>query len=104
MDPIVRRFLGKAGKVKQKIQAVYLFGSRARGTERPDSDYDLLLVVREDFSLSDKEKLYDRVVDILLETGRLVSLKVFKEKKFQRLCALGTPFIENILKEGIKVG
>ena len=104
MDPIVRHFLGKAGKVKQKIQAVYLFGSRARGTERPDSDYDLLLVVREDFSLAEKDSLYDQVIDILLETGRLISLKIFKQKEFQRLRNLNTPFLSRVLKEGVKVG
>ena len=103
-DPIVQRFLEKAGPVRQKIQMAYLFGSRAKGTERPDSDYDLLLVVKKNFSLSDKDKLYDRVVDVLLETGKLMSLKLFREEEFQRLSALGTPFIENVLREGIKVG
>ena len=103
-DPIVRRFLEKAGSVRQKIQAVYLFGSRARGTERPDSDYDLLLVVREDFSLAEKDSLYDQVIDILLETGRLISLKIFKQKEFQRLRDLNTPFLSRVLKEGVKVG
>ena len=29
-------------------EAVYLFGSRARGEARPDSDYDLLVVVPDD--------------------------------------------------------
>jgi len=29
-------------------ERVYLFGSRARGEARPDSDYDLLLVVPDD--------------------------------------------------------
>lgn len=103
-DPIVQRFLKKIGSVRRKIEAAYLFGSRARGTDRPDSDYDLLLVVTQSFSLSDKDRLYDRVVEMLLETGRLVSLKIFKEKEFKRLSALRTPFIENVLKEGIKVG
>ncbi|OGX04958.1 MAG: hypothetical protein A3G87_06230 [Omnitrophica bacterium RIFCSPLOWO2_12_FULL_50_11] len=103
-DVIVRRFLEKGRSVRQKIHAVYLFGSRSRGTERPDSDYDLLLVVKKNFSLSDKDKLYDRVVDVLLETGKLMSLKLFREEEFQRLSALGTPFIENVLREGIKVG
>jgi uncharacterized protein len=28
-------------------ERIYLFGSRARGDARPDSDYDLLVVVRE---------------------------------------------------------
>ncbi len=104
MDPIIQRFLKKAGSVKRKIQAAYLFGSRARGTERPDSDYDLLLVVREDFSLSDKDLLYDKIMDILLETGRLISLKIFKSEEFQRLRDLHTPFLSRVLKEGIQVG
>lgn len=103
-DPLVERFLKKVGPTRQKIQAVYLFGSRARGTERPDSDYDLLLVVREDFSLSEKDALYDQVMDILLDTGRLVSLKIFKERQFQRLRNLHTPFLDRVLKEGVKVG
>jgi predicted nucleotidyltransferase len=29
-------------------EAIYLFGSRARGNARPDSDYDLLVVVADD--------------------------------------------------------
>lgn len=103
-DTIIQCFLEKAGKVKQKIQTVYLFGSRARGTERPDSDYDLLLVVRDNFSLSDKDALYDQVIDILLETGRLISLKIFRQKEFQRLRDLNTPFMSRVLKEGVKVG
>ena len=103
-DPIIQRFLKKAGSIKQKIQAVYLFGSRARGTERPDSDHDLLLVVREDFSLSEKDALYDQVIDILLDTGRLVSLKIFKQTNFQRLRDLNTPFVSRVLAEGVQVG
>ena len=104
IDPIIQRFLEKTGSMKQKIQATYLFGSRARGTERPDSDYDLLLVVREGFSLSEKDVLYDQVIDILLETGKLISLKIFGEKNFQRLRDLQSPFLSRVLKEGIKVG
>ena len=103
-DPVVERFFKNIGAVKQKIQTAYLFGSRARGTERPDSDYDVLLVVSDDFSLADKDVLYDRVMDILLETGRLVSLKIFKEKEFHRLCDLKTPFLSRVLQEGVKVG
>jgi predicted nucleotidyltransferase len=104
MDAVIQRFLEKIGPVRQKIEAAYLFGSRARGTERPDSDYDLLLVVGQDFSLSEKDALYEQVMDILLETGRLVSLKIFKRGEFQRLRDLNTPFLSRVLKEGVKVG
>jgi len=87
-----------------KIRSIYVFGSRAKGTARPDSDYDLLLVVSDAFSLKDKDALYDTVLDLLLETGRLVSLKLFRERAFQRLRAMGTPFMTHVLREGMKVG
>ena len=103
-DPIVSKFLQRARAVKNKIRAIFLFGSRARGNARPDSDYDLLLVVAEDFTVADKDKLYDIVMDILLETGRLVSLKIFKQAVFQKLRRMGTPFTQNVVREGIKIG
>lgn len=102
-DPIITKFIQGISDFENKIERVFLFGSRARGDERPDSDYDLLLVVTEDFSRSDKDHLYDIVMDILLEAGRLVSLKIFKHQEFQRLCHLETPFMKHVLKEGIKV-
>lgn len=103
-DPVIARFIGGMGRLRRKINTIYLFGSRARSQARPDSDYDLFLIVSQDFSLSDKSKLYDQVMDILLETGRLVSLKIFKVSEFDRLRRLETPFIQNVLREGIKVG
>ena len=103
-DSVILKFIKKIRKVRNKIRTIYLFGSRARRTPRPDSDYDLLLVVDESFTLSDKSKLYDAVMDVLLETGRLISLKIFKKQVFNRLKKMGTPFTQNILREGIKIG
>ncbi len=71
-DPIVQQFLGRCAVLGNQVKAVYLFGSRAKGTARPDSDYDILLVVSETFSLDDKDVLYETIMDLLLETGRLV--------------------------------
>ncbi|MBI3324483.1 MAG: nucleotidyltransferase domain-containing protein [Candidatus Omnitrophica bacterium] len=103
-DPIIDRFLERCHAMGDKIQAVHLFGSRAKGTARPDSDYDLLLVVGQGFSLDDKDVLYGGVMEILLETGRLVSLKIFRESKFEKLCEMRTPFMRHVLTEGVKLG
>jgi len=105
IDPVIKQFLDGLERLglKQRIDKIYLFGSRAKGTERPDSDYDLLIVS----SLPDKEfksKIYDIAVDILLKTGRDVSLKIFKTGEFSRLCGMRTPFTRNVLKEGIIIG
>lgn len=44
LDRMVRQIVRKVDPV-----AIYLFGSRARGDARPDSDYDLLIVVPDSF-------------------------------------------------------
>ena len=80
-----------------------MFGSRARGNARPDSDYDLLLIVpRKDRPL--KDKLYDAAVDVFTESGADISLKIVKETDFERMKTISLPFILNVIKEGIKIG
>jgi len=99
----LRRFLGLIAGVRPQLRKVTLFGSRARGDFRSDSDYDLLLVV----SVRSPElevALYDAVLETLLSTGRLISLKVFSEAEFKRLSAIQTPFMKRIQKEGVDLG
>ncbi|MBI1869978.1 MAG: nucleotidyltransferase domain-containing protein [Chlamydiae bacterium] len=102
-DPILNQFQNRLEKYKKKIDTVYLFGSRARGDERPDSDYDLLVVVpATDLKL--REKLYGIAWDILLKTGRVISFKFIQKKEFDHLSKIPTPFMENLQREGIKIG
>lgn len=103
-DLILSRFFQHPVFPRDKISGIYLFGSRAKGTERPDSDYDLLLVASPHFNLRDKDKLYDIVMDILLDTGKLISLKIFKKSAFEKLSTMQTPFMRHVLTEGIKIG
>lgn len=102
-DAIIDRFLSSVSALGENIRDVYLFGSRCRKDWRPDSDYDFLIVVdRKDRGLI--SQLYEIVMDILLDTGRLVSLKIFTASEFARLASIPTPFIENVMKEGVKLG
>jgi hypothetical protein len=102
-DPVLGSFLAHLGQARDRIQQIILFGSRARGDEKPFSDYDLLLVVHErERDLMDA--IHDAVMDALLATGRLVSPKVFRRRDFDRLAAIPTPFFENVLKDGIRIG
>ncbi len=102
-DPILQDFLREIAPWQKPIQRIILFGSRARGTHSPDSDYDLLLIVdRKDRNLIDK--LYDAVMDVLLRHEKLVSLKLFTSEEMKRLSDLKTPFMRHIQEEGIAVG
>ena len=102
-EVIVERFLSLILPLGENIKEVYLFGSRCRDDWRPDSDYDILIVV----DRKDREyisKLYDAVIDILLDTGKLISLKIFLTSEFNRLKSIPTPFMRSVIKEGIKLG
>ncbi len=44
-DPVLDRVIDRIRSVAEPEQIV-LFGSRARGTVRPESDYDLLVIAR----------------------------------------------------------
>ncbi|MBF0517053.1 MAG: nucleotidyltransferase domain-containing protein [Nitrospirae bacterium] len=101
-DPIVADFLRGITALKDQIREISLFGSRSRMDWRPDSDYDILIVVDKKDRVI-KDKLYDSVMDVLLETGKLVSLKIFQMNEYLRLKSIPTPFMENVMKDGIKL-
>lgn len=102
-DKIVTQFLELIHPLMEHIEEIYLFGSRCRDDWRPDSDYDILIVLdKKDRVIIDK--LYDAVMDILLSTAKLVSLKIFTSSEFNRLKSIPTPFISNVMSKGIKIG
>jgi len=103
VDKIISEFIDRISPVRGQISHMYLFGSRSRDDWRPDSDYDILIVLSEK-KRSTVDGLYDAVMEVLLSTGRLISLKIFSAVEFDRLKSIPTPFVENVLKEGIEVG
>ncbi len=102
-DRVLIMFLEKLQPLRDRLEALYLFGSRARGDWRPDSDYDVLVIIqRREQALVDR--LYDAVQDVILETGSLISLKILTQAQYDRLAAIPTPFLENVMAEGVRLG
>ena len=102
-DAPLCQFMEGIAPVRARVRRLILFGSRARGDQRPDSDCDVLVVVdRRTPELL--ELLYDRVMDVLLTHGRVVSLKVLEEKQWDRIRALDTPFVTHVAAEGRPLG
>ena len=54
-----------------EIAFAYLFGSRARGDERPDSDWDVAVYLREDLSSHNRFRLRLRLAAELEDLGRV---------------------------------
>jgi len=79
-----------------------LFGSKARGDDRADSDMDVLVIVAtDDWHISDT--VYDIATDIFLQTDLCISPKVISKNIFEELQKEKTSFIRNISRDAITV-
>ena len=53
--------LEEAEKTGVKVEKIILFGSRARGNPRKDSDYDILIIVKEQLDKETRRRLAGRI-------------------------------------------
>jgi uncharacterized protein len=74
-DPILRRFRAALDQVYgARIERVVLFGSRARGDARPDSDYDVAVFLKDLAGFgAEMEKIAEIETDILYDTGAVIN-------------------------------
>lgn len=79
-----------------------LFGSKARGDATPESDVDLLLVIRSDnWRLGDEIRGVGYALE--LEHGVVLSIQVISRDHYERLRAGGTQFFQVLEQEGVIV-
>ena len=78
-----------------------LFGSEARGEALQDSDIDILILLdKEKITLHDRREVTYPLYDVELETGVIISPKVFSKQQWETQLFI-TPFYHNVIKEGI---
>ena len=78
-----------------------LYGSYARGDNRPDSDIDLLILLnKQKIQITEEHSIKYPLYDLAIETGHLISALVLPKDKWERKHSI-TPFYENIQKEGM---
>ncbi|MBO4772431.1 MAG: nucleotidyltransferase domain-containing protein [Bacteroidales bacterium] len=84
-----------------KSQAI-LFGSRARGDARDDSDWDVLILLDKDrITQSDIDEVSYPIRELGWEIDAMVNpimytMKEWKSKSF-------TPFYKNVMREGVAI-
>ncbi len=79
-------------------QSVWLFGSRARGNARPDSDFDILVVAKPEGHFgSDDYEVADKCVRDLRIGCDIVPCAA---ADFQDGLALATSFVAQVVREG----
>ncbi len=98
-----------ADKIKNAIikkdpdAEVILFGSRARGENKIESDWDVLILINSVLVDWKTEKKYrEELFNVELETGQPISTFVFSKKDWQTKHSV-TPLYKNIKKDGIRL-
>jgi predicted nucleotidyltransferase len=81
-------------------ERLILFGSQARGDARPDSDWDLLLLLTGENSNKDLEDTIYRFVLMGWDYGTYLSIKAYTEKDW---ISHSSMLRYNIEKEGIEI-
>ncbi|MGV8936834.1 MAG: nucleotidyltransferase family protein [Allorhizobium sp.] len=79
-------------------QAIWLFGSRARGDARPDSDFDLMVLAKPGGGFGSDD--YERVDAPLRDTGIGADVIPCDIEVFEASRGLKTSFVAQILEGG----
>lgn len=97
-DPVLKRLRAALQQAYgNRLERVVLFGSRARGDSRTDSDYDVAVFLSD---LTDRWEEFDRLADmgteILSETGAFVHAMPFRAGAYRER----SPLMHEIRNEG----
>ncbi|MCX8089867.1 MAG: nucleotidyltransferase domain-containing protein [Verrucomicrobiae bacterium] len=83
----------------ERLDRVYLFGSCARGDQRPDSDVDVLVVVRGPFDYGELiERTSEVVSELSLKYDTVISRVFVSKERFERE---QSPFLMNVRREAV---
>ncbi len=77
---------------RERIQAAFVYGSIAKGSDTARSDIDLM-VISDDLAYSD---LYDSFQDAEATLGRPIHVSLATEAEWQRKLAEGNPFVSKV--------
>jgi predicted nucleotidyltransferase len=98
---IIKRIREEIKTIDSKAKVI-LFGSRARGDAKNDSDWDILILIDTPVNVDVERAFRYKLFDLELETGEVFSTFVHNEKIWNTKHKV-TPFYRSIKKEGVQL-
>lgn len=91
----------EAVKIADKEARVILFGSRARGDSRPDSDWDFLILTRKKASRQLQDSIRELLYEIELNMEQAITSVIENEDTWLKYRE--SEFFRNVEREGIEI-
>jgi predicted nucleotidyltransferase len=82
---------------------LYLYGSRVEGDADPESDYDVLCVIKRPLRRDQKDNILNRQLDIQMNYGVLFDLHFRHGDQMDSTSLMYTPYIDHVISEGIVI-
>ncbi|WKN46121.1 nucleotidyltransferase domain-containing protein [Tunicatimonas pelagia] len=92
--------IGQAVRRAEPNAEIILFGSRARGDARPDSDWDVLVLLDGKVTLAREQKIYRLIGKVELATEEVLSVIIYEKDYWQQILK-DTPLYDDIEREGL---
>ena len=99
---VIQRIADLGNRILPEGASLWLYGSRARGNARPDSDYDLLVLIDKDtLTASDYDKYNYPLFELGLDLNEDISPRIFTKKQWESWTY--DPFYKNVERDKIVV-
>jgi predicted nucleotidyltransferase len=85
----------------EDIKEVILFGSRATGKAHKDSDYDVLVILNNDYDWKYRDKITTVVYDLELKYDIFIDIKIISTNELYQTIEGKHPLYQDAMQEGI---
>lgn len=99
-NEVIRRIQETADRILPEGASLWLYGSRARGDARPDSDYDLLILLDKDrITGEDHDKYSYPLFTMGMDIDEEINAHIYPKKEWEKWAFV--PFHDNVEEDKV---